>query len=124
MLSQAQMVRMRKVKELMYIGLCTIVEYHKVKQVNHSTGFAEVIVLEDIPCKLSFKNTASVVESDKASALTQSISLILAPEINITPGSKIIVIQNGVTKAYKNSGVPAVYTTHQEIKLDVFKEWS
>jgi len=118
------MVRIRKVKELMYIGLCTIVEYHKVKQVNRSTGFTEVVVFEDIPCKLSFKNVSSSVETDKASIINQSISLILAPEVNINPGSKIIVTQNGVTKAYKNSGVPAVYTTHQEIMLDVFKEWS
>lgn len=124
MLSQTQMVRIRKAKEIMYIGLCTIVEYHKVKQANQSTGFTEVAVFEDIPCKLSFKSAPSVLESDKASALTQSISLILAPEIEINPGSKIIVTQNGVTKAYKNSGVPAVYTTHQEIMLDIFKGWS
>lgn len=124
MLSQTQMVRIRKAKESMYIGLCTVVEYHKVKQANQSTGFSEVIVLENIPCKLSFKSASSTLESDKASALTQSISLILAPEIEINPGSKIIVTQNGVTKAYKNSGVPAVYTTHQEIMIDIFKGWS
>ena len=51
MLSQTQMVRIRKAKEIMYIGLCTIVEYHKVKQTNQSTGFTEVAVFEDIPCK-------------------------------------------------------------------------
>lgn len=124
MLSKNQMVKIRKVKELMYIGLCTVIEYRKVKKENKSTGFEEVTVLENIPCKLSFKNLSSSVETDKASIINQSISLILVPEVKINSGSKIIVTQNGVTTEYKNSGVPAVYTTHQEIMLELFKGWS
>lgn len=124
MLSKNQMVKIRKVKELMYIGLCTVIEYRKVKKENKSTGFEEVTVLENIPCKLSFKNLSSSVETDKASIINQSISLILVPEVKINSGSKIIVTQNGVTTEYKNSGVHAVYTTHQEIMLELFKGWS
>ncbi|HJD00749.1 MAG TPA: hypothetical protein H9923_07425 [Candidatus Dwaynia gallinarum] len=124
MLSENQMVRIKKAKESMYTGLCTVVEYRKVKNENKSTGFEEVTVLENIPCKLSFKNISSSIETDKASVINQSISLILAPEVKINPGSKIIVTQNKIITIYKNSGEPAVYSTHQEIILELFKGWS
>ena len=124
MLSENQMVRIKKAKESMYTGLCTVVEYRKVKNENKSTGFEEVTVLENIPCKLSFKNISSNIETDKASVINQSISLILAPEVKINPGSKIIVTQNKIITIYKNSGESAVYSTHQEIILELFKGWS
>ena len=124
MLSENQMVKIRRAKELMYIGLCTVIEYRKVKKENKSTGFEEVTVLENIPCKLSFKNISSSIETDKASVINQSISLILAPEVKINPGSKIIVTQNKIITIYKNSGESAVYSTHQEIILELFKGWS
>ncbi|HJF36937.1 MAG TPA: hypothetical protein K8U79_13045 [Clostridium perfringens] len=124
MLSENQMVKIRRAKELMYIGLCTVIEYRKVKKENKSTGFEEVTVLENIPCKLSFKNISSNIETDKASVINQSISLILAPEVKINPGSKIIVTQNKIITIYKNSGESAVYSTHQEIILELFKGWS
>lgn len=118
------MVNIRKSKESMYIGLCNVIEYKKIKKENKSTGFKEVTVLENIPCKLSFKNISSAVETDKGSMISQSINLILAPEVKINPGSKIIVTQNGIITEYKNSGVSAVYTTHQEIMLELFRGWS
>ena len=124
MLSENQMVKIHRAKELMYIGLCTVIEYRKVKKENKSTGFEEVTVLENIPCKLSFKNISSSIENDKASVINQSISLILAPEVKINPGSKIIVTQNKIITIYKNSGESAVYSTHQEIILELFKGWS
>ena len=120
MLSQAQMVKIRKAKELMYIGLCTVIEYRKVKNANKSTGFKEVTTLENEPCKLSFKSTSSATETQNAFVLTQSISLILSPDVVI----KVVVTQNGVTTVYKSSGEPEVYTTHQEIHLELFKGWA
>ena len=37
---------------------------------------------------------------------------------------KITVTQNGVTRDYERSGKPAVYTCHQEVPLELFKEWA
>lgn len=45
----------RKAIESMYEGTCTITEHQKVQKDNKSTGFQDVIVQEDIPCRLSFK---------------------------------------------------------------------
>ena len=124
MLSQNQMVKIRKAKESMYIGVLTVVEYRKVKNEDKTTGFEEVIVLENEPCKLSFKNVTSTSDTQSFSVLAQSISLILSLDVIIRAGSKIIVNQNGITQEYKNSGAAAVYTTHQEIILELFKGWS
>ena len=110
MLSQNQMVKIRKAKESMYIGVLSVVEYRKVKNEDKTTGFEEVIVLENEPCKLSFKNVTSTSDTQSFSVLAQSISLILSPDVIIRAGSKIIVNQNGITQEYKNSGEAAVYT--------------
>ena len=118
------MVKIRKAKELMYVGLCSVIEYKKFKNENKSTSFKEVLVLENEPCKLSFKNITSASETQNVSVITQSVSLILSPDVVVKSGSKIIVTQNGVTKDYKSSGEPAVYSTHQEIILELFKGWS
>ena len=81
MLSQNQMVKIRKAKESMYIGVLTVVEYRKVKNEDKTTGFEEVIVLENEPCKLSFKNVTSTSDTQSFSVLAQSISLILSPDV-------------------------------------------
>jgi hypothetical protein len=49
---------------------------------------------------------------------------LIAPEIHVKPGSKLTITQNGVTTEYKNSGEPALFDTHQEIILELFKGWS
>lgn len=46
--------------------------------------------------------------------------LFISPDVAIKAGSKIIVTQHGRTTEYSNSGVPAVYPTHQEIMLTLF----
>ena len=47
----------------------------------------------------------------------------MAPDIVINAGSKIVV-QNNRTEAYSNSEKSKVYNSHQEIELEIFKEWS
>ena len=56
--------------------------------------------------------------------LTQIVKLIISPDVNINPGSKIIVTNNGKITEYKNSGVPATYSNHQEIMLELFDGWA
>lgn len=115
----------RKAIESLYIGSCTITEHQKIKKENKSTGFSDVVVLENQPCKLSFQTVNSTSATDMgASAVTQTVKLFIAPEIKIKPGSKITVTQNDVTTEYQNSGVPAIYSTHQAVVLELFQGWS
>lgn len=125
MLSKTKMVNARKAIESMYDGKCTITEYQKIKRENKSTGFQEVVVLENEPCRLSFKTINNTKQTDNAaSAVVQIVKVFLAPDIQVKPGSKLTITQNDVTTEYKNSGEPAFYSTHQEIVLELFKGWS
>lgn len=115
----------RKVLESLYNGTCKITEYQKVKLPNKSTGFKEVVVLEDIPCRLSFNTVTNTNQTEVgASAVIQSTKVFIAPEIKVKPGSKLTITQNDVTTEYKSSGQPAIYTTHQEIELELFERWA
>ena len=44
--------------------------------------------------------------------------------VHIKGGSKIVVTQNGRTQIFSSSGEAAVYPTHQEIILELFKGWA
>lgn len=123
-LSKAYVAK-RQALESLYTGKCTIYEYKKIKRANKSTGFEEVAVLTDQACRLSFKQSPNTSGSDDlSSGATQIIELFISPEVKISQGSKIVVTQNGKTTEYADSGVPALYPTHQAINLKLFKEWS
>ena len=124
MLSPAQVVAVRRLHEKMYDGKCTVIEYQKKKKADQSTGFEEIEVLKDQPCRLSFSTSESANSGAAATGIGQVIKLFLSPDVAIKAGSKIMVTQNGIREAYKNSGVPAVYATHQEIVLELFTRWA
>ena len=124
MLSQTQMVKARKAIESLYSDTCTITEHQKVKKENMSTGFDDVIVLENQPCRLSYKTVNKANQTETAASIIQITKVFIAPEIKVKPGSKLTVTHKGVTVDYKNSGEPAIYDTHQEIVLELFKGWS
>lgn len=115
----------RRAQESLYNGLCTVVEYQDITdEVSKISRQEEVTVIENQPCRLSFEKLNAVAQTETAAAISQGQKLFLAPEINIHDGSKIIVEQNGRTGEYSASGEPAVYPTHQEIMLELFKGWA
>lgn len=115
----------RKAIESTYDGTATVTEYQKVTD-NRSklTTSKPVIVLENQPCRLSFKNVQTAEGTNTASAVAQTIELFISPDITIKPGSMITITQAGVTRDYTYSGTPAVYDTHQEIMLELFEKWT
>lgn len=118
------MIRAKKAIESLYNGKCTVIEYQTYKDpITKRTTSKEVMVLENQPCRLSYKTIAKTTEGN-ASELVQVTKLFLDPSIIVNEGSKIVVTQNNRIVAYKNSGVPAIYTNHQEIILELFERWS
>lgn len=116
---------LRRAVESQYIGLCTVAEYGPVKNpITKITRHVESNVLNNEPCRLSYKNIAQANPTGTGTVLIQVIKLFMAPELKIKPGSKIIVTQNGETTEYKNSGKPAIYSSHQEIILELFDGWA
>lgn len=116
----------RKVIELMYEDSLTVTEY--VREKNEKTKLMdskEVITLESQPCKLSYEKVTSTTQNDTAAGITQVTKIFLAPEIKIKAGSRLTVTTNaGTVQNYKQSGIPAIYPTHQEIVLEAFERWA
>lgn len=116
----------RKAIESTYIGVCTIIERRDFRdeKTKITRKNKEISIAENQPCKLSFEKLNTAVQTDTAAKISQGTKLFIAPEIKIKAGSKIIVEQNGAKTEYFSSGEPAVYRSHQEIILELFKEWS
>lgn len=110
--------------EKMYIGTCDVIERQKVTNpTTKRTSTQDVAVILGQPCRLSFSSSPSTSSGD-VSATSQTIKLFIAPELDIRPGSKITITQNGRVESYQRSGEPAVYESHQEITLEKFERWA
>lgn len=118
------MVNMTKQLKRLYDGTCDVVEYEEYQRPNKSTGHREVVVMQDVPCRLSFSTINSTNPSDSASKVVQVVKLFVEPDVNIKAGSKIIVTQHGKSEEYCHSGVSTMYESHQEIVLDLFERWA
>ena len=114
----------RKALERLWKDACTITEYQEYTKVNKSTGHRETVVFDNLPCKLSFSTIQANAQTETAATLIQKAKLFIAPDVIISPGSKITVHRGSTTFEYKSSGEPAVFSSHQEIVLDLFEGWS
>ncbi len=63
-------------------------------------------------------------EKGDAVTIAQVTKLFIAPEINIKAGSKLVITHEGVTTEYIRSGVPAIHSNHQEVVIELFKEYA
>lgn len=113
--------KFKGIAERLYTGKCDVYVY--CSNIKGVVKMQETLVFENIPCRLSYKNKNSSTEGGVASRTEQTIVLFVSPDIDIKSGSKIVVTQNGRTVEYESSGEPAVYQTHQEIMLELFKGW-
>lgn len=115
----------RAALEKLYTAVCSIYEYEDVQDAE--TGIVhkeETAVITNQPCRLSFESLSPTSGTDTAGAASQSLKLFLAPEITVKAGSKVVAICEGRTGEYSSSGVPAVYPTHQEVMLELFRGWT
>lgn len=119
---QAQKIH-RKIVEQTYDGMCSVIQKIAVKDPDTKvTSYKEVSLLTDQTCHLSYSGTAAAADSGTIAMAAQTIKLFLEPEIMIPPGSRIEVTQLGRTESYAQSGKAAVYSSHQEILLELWKE--
>lgn len=113
----------RKAIESTYTGKCTVTVSREIKdkRTKITRTNVEVVVVKNQPCKLSFEKISAAVQTKTAALISQSTKLFISPKIKISPGSKIVVEQNGIKSEYCASGEPAVYPTHQEIMLELLE---
>ena len=107
--------------ESLYNKKCTVYEYITIRdEITGIDSTKEYEKYNDVPCRISYKSIPNTSQTDTGASLTQSICLFCSPDYDIQPGSKV----SCQGKAYKASGEPAVYTSHQEIELILDKEWA
>nr|DAN20378.1 MAG TPA: head closure knob [Caudoviricetes sp.] len=111
----------REAIQSMWTGICNIFGFKDVEDKYGATTHAEVMLFENLPCRLSFKNISQTSQRESFAVSSQIVKLFIAPEVYVPPGSVIEVTQNGITRKYKHSGISAVYTNHQEIVLEAYK---
>lgn len=107
-------------------GKCTVTVRNN-DTTDENTGrvvVGEVDTYTNEPCRISFDTVNATQLENNAANIVQSITLFIDREVVIPEGSKITVTQNGVMAVYEKSGKPAVYSTHQEIPLEIFKGWA
>lgn len=118
---------MRESIERTYTDRMTVTgQAEALDEATGETKFAEQILLEDKPCRISFETIRAAEPGRQADGrgITQSVKLFCAPELDIQPGCRIAVTRGGVTTDYCKSGEAARYATHQEILLVLFEEWA
>lgn len=103
--------------EKLYLDKCDIYEYQNVRDPeDFSTSSKMILVHKDVPCKMSCDTTNPSYDG-VAEGQYQRIKLIVNPEIEVKPGSRIVVTRCGKSISYKNSGAPSRFFNHQEITL-------
>jgi len=113
------------VVESRYNGKCTVQTYSATtKTGTHITRQTLTTLYSDKPCRLVVDSAPSVTDANKAPKVAYSATLLCSPSLQIPPGSKVTVTQDGRTYKFKASGMPEVYTTHQEISLETDEEWA
>lgn len=108
---------------MLWIGKATISEYQDVVDPETAETTQELVpVVVDEPCRLSHTRESLVNVETGVPYLNQTIVLFIRPDLEISEGSVIEVTQNGYTDKYKRSSKPSIYTNHQEISLELYKE--
>ncbi len=109
----------------LWTGRCDLfVQETVVNLANGRDVTEEVQRLSGEPCRLSFSSVSSVKENSNAALTHQVVRLFIGPDVKIPPGSKLVITQGSYKGTYKKSGAPAVYSTHQEVVLELEEEWS
>lgn len=115
----------QKAIQSLWDGRCTVtVRDRALDSATGRTEPQERVTAENIPCRVSYATVKSTEPTEEAAVVAQSVTLYLAPSVEVPEGSKLTVTQNGVTRDYARSGKPAVYTYHQEVPLELWKEWA
>lgn len=115
----------RKAMEGTYDGTCRAYGMGAVKDpVTKVTRQEEVMLLDGIPCHLSYTGTGAAAASGTVTAVPQTARLFLGPGLEVPPGSRIEVTQQGRTGSYAKSGKASVYASHQEIPLELWEGYA
>lgn len=109
----------------LWLDRCTVFILENQKDARTGkTKQRKAVLFSAEPCRLSFKSVTVPDETADAARTAQTTILFLDKNLEIPSGSTILVTHEGVTSEYVKSGVPAVYSVHQEIPLELKGAWA
>lgn len=83
-LSNEEILKARQVIQKMYDCKCDIIEHQAIKNIiDKRTEYQEITVLEEQPCRISYKTISNANETENESNVTQIVKLFIEPEIQI-----------------------------------------
>jgi len=100
-------------------GKCNVFEFVEYRDDFGMVQSEEKLVLENIPCRVCYKNIKAAVKGKVSDYITQKVTLMVAADISVKNGSVIEVTQNGQTALYQKTGEAAVYANHREIEMSL-----
>lgn len=110
--------RLGKTIQKLWTSRCDIINYTCSTDDNGITVTEKTVIAKDVPCRISYNTDNAGVQTSTTDNISQQIKIFISCDIEIKPGSEIIVTsKNGTVKHYISSGTPAEYTSHQEIVL-------
>ncbi len=114
----------KKFIESLYIDTCNVYEFqHVADELTGITSQQEVLVHENVPCKLSFSRFPQT--GDGAASSSSFLGTVFcAPDLEIKEGSKIVIVKNGKTYILANSGIPRMGINHQQINVNNWERYA
>lgn len=100
--------------EMLYDAVCTVSRSAAVSE-NGIARVTERIIAENVPCGLSDGSDSSAQQ--EANFIAREKRLFVAPEVDIRAGDTVSVTAYGRTDSFEAVGIPAVYATHQQVRL-------
>lgn len=102
---------------------CVVYVSEAVRKPNGADGFQWVKGWEG-KGKLSFQPGGPAGDGPAAAGLTMTAKLFLPLEADVPPGCRVDAQRGGRGYHLKSSGVPAVFSRHQEVLVEVVGEWA
>lgn len=107
---------------VLWNDFCDVYEERTFRKQDGSSGLRREKVFSDLPCRVSFAGGKTGEETGSLTRARQNVKLFLGARYPVKAGSVIVVKRKNINTAYKNSSPPAVYSSHQEICLELSEE--
>ena len=103
---------------------CTVSVVKNSKKTGSAfTKQTPTVLFSNEPCRLSHDSVTIPNTAESAASTYQQTVLIIDKRLDIPAGSRITVTHEGVTRNYERSGVPALYSEHQEVPIALREDW-
>lgn len=105
----------RALLEQTYDGVMTVTGTRKQEVDGETVVTPDAVLIENAPCALSFSGTPDSKTDANSGQISYQATIYCAPDLTVPAGSRIAVLQYGVTYRLKYSGESVAYPTHQQL---------